>query len=233
MKVSVIVPVFNGAAYLRETIDSVLGQTRAVDEIVVVDDGSTDSSPEILASYGARLTVLRQENRGVAAARNVGLEIASGDLITFLDQDDLWPADRTEAMVEALATHPDVDVVAGTVAILYQRQEPAALAGIDVSTKERETLLGSLMIRARVFRALGSLNIDVGYCDDTDFHVRRREMGTKTLYLDKLSLVYRLHEKNTSLSRDLSNHHFLAVLRESLRRRRDIKNEITRDDPGH
>ena len=163
MKVSVIIPVFNGALYLREAIESVLGQTRTLDEILVIDDGSTDSSPDILAAYGGRLTVVRQDNQGVAAARNVGLQIASGDLITFLDQDDLWPADRTAIMVEALATRPDIDVVAGMVEILYQRKEPWCLAGADVSTKHREFFLGSLVLRADVFRMLGLLNTNVGY----------------------------------------------------------------------
>ena len=88
---------FNGAAFLRRALDSVLAQTYPLQEIIVIDDGSTDSSPEILMSYGDCLTVVRQENSGVAVARNVGLQKASGDLIAFLDQDDLWPHDRASS----------------------------------------------------------------------------------------------------------------------------------------
>jgi glycosyltransferase involved in cell wall biosynthesis len=232
VKLSVIIPVFNGAAYLREAIESVLGQTRTLDEILVIDDGSTDCSPDILASYGSRLTVVRQENQGVAVARNVALQIASGDLITFLDQDDFWPPARTATMVEALATRPDIDVVAGMVEILYQREEPLSVSGVDASTKHREFFLGSLVLRADIFRRLGLLNTNVGYGDDTDFHFRRREAHTLTLYVDEVSLVYRMHERNTSLSRGVSDYHFLAVLRESLKRRRAATDENKRNDTG-
>ncbi|HTU93556.1 MAG TPA: glycosyltransferase family A protein [Gemmataceae bacterium] len=97
--VSVVVPVFNGAKYLRAALDSALGQTYSALEIVAVDDGSTDASPEILASYGSRLTVIRQKNSGVAAARNASIQASCGKFIAFLDQDDWWLSEKIEKQV--------------------------------------------------------------------------------------------------------------------------------------
>lgn len=88
--VSVIIPTYNRAHCVSEAIDSVLSQDPPPDEVIVIDDGSTDSSPEVLASYGDQITVIRQENGGAGAARTAGLRRASGDWITFLDSDDLW-----------------------------------------------------------------------------------------------------------------------------------------------
>jgi glycosyltransferase involved in cell wall biosynthesis len=88
--VSVVIPAYNAEAYLREALDSVFAQTRPPDEVVVVDDGSTDRTSEVAASYGDRVRLLRQPNRGEAAARNAGVLAARGALIAFLDADDTW-----------------------------------------------------------------------------------------------------------------------------------------------
>ena len=87
---SVIIPVFNRASLVARTIDSVLAQTEADVEVIAVDDGSTDGSLEVLASYGSRIAVLQQANRGPGAARNLGARHARGDYLAFLDSDDLW-----------------------------------------------------------------------------------------------------------------------------------------------
>ena len=101
-RVSVIMPVYNGQAYLAAAIDSVLGQTLRDHELVVVDDGSTDGSAAILAGYGDRIRVLRQANAGVSAARNAGIAAARGDFIAFLDSDDWWEPDFLQSMVDAM-----------------------------------------------------------------------------------------------------------------------------------
>lgn len=219
MTLSVIIPTYNGAAYLRETLESVFAQTLPADEVIAVDDGSTDGSPDILCSFGDRITIVRQKNQGVAVARNTGLEHASGDLIAFLDQDDLWPADRNRRLVEALRDNNTAEVAAGLVAIRYERSTPPDPLW-NLATMLREYLLGSLCIRADLFRKLGRLNTNVGYADDTDFWFRRDEANTPTIYLDDVTLVYRLHDKNTSWDRSRSNGLLLTVLRERLKRRR-------------
>ena len=219
MKVSVIIPVYNGSKYLAATLESVLAQTYALHEIIVIDDGSTDSSPEILQFYGDRLRVIRQPNQGVAVARNAGLKHASGDLISLIDQDDLWPADRTRVMVEALQGAPDAQLAAGLVDILYERSRPPSpLDNFGVGL--REFYVGSLCIRRGLFDLLGIFHTGIGYADDVDFMMRRREAKVKTVYVDKITLRYRLHEGNTSQNRVATNSHLMSALRESLKRRR-------------
>src|SRR5215469_8446482 len=103
IKVSAIIPVFNGEATLRLAIDSVFGQGFGNSELIVVDDGSTDSTPQIIQSYGDRLRSFRQFNSGPAAARNAGVRNAHGEYLAFLDADDQWLAgmlERTAAMLD-------------------------------------------------------------------------------------------------------------------------------------
>src|SRR5580704_5255146 len=90
MKLSVVIPVYNSSATIRATLDSVLRQTVPADEVLVLDDGSTDETPSILDEYKPRITILRQSNQGVAEARNALCAHAQGDLIAFVDHDDLW-----------------------------------------------------------------------------------------------------------------------------------------------
>src|SRR5580658_2014305 len=90
LKVSVIIPAFNSARTISATLDSVLAQVRPADEILVMNDGSTDETSEILESYKSLVQVFRQENSGLAAARNALFRRATGDLVAFLDADDIW-----------------------------------------------------------------------------------------------------------------------------------------------
>src|SRR5687768_3446883 len=103
--ISVVIPAYNGEVFLEQAIQSALEQTWPRAEVVVVDDGSTDRSAEIAASYPVKL--VRQENRGVAAARNRGIDEARGDLLSFLDQDDIFRPEKLERQFEALRTQPD------------------------------------------------------------------------------------------------------------------------------
>jgi glycosyltransferase involved in cell wall biosynthesis len=109
--VSVVVPFYNGAKFLRAALDSVLAQTYEQVQLVAVDDGSTDSSPDILASYGSRLVTIRQSNAGVAEARNAGIRASQGELIAFLDQDDWWLPEKVEKQVALFRADARVGLV--------------------------------------------------------------------------------------------------------------------------
>jgi len=107
VKISVIIPTYNSAAVIRMTLDSVLRQTVAPAEILVLDDGSTDETISILNSYKPRVTIFRQTNRGVAAARNELCRRADGDFIAFLDHDDLWHPRYLEIQSQSFAMNPE------------------------------------------------------------------------------------------------------------------------------
>lgn len=106
-KVSVVMPCYNNAPYVRQAVDSILQQDYPNIELIVVDDGSNDNSLEVLASYGERIKVVSQPNQGPAAARNNGIRHATGDYIAFLDSDDLWLQGKLSAQLEFLKINPD------------------------------------------------------------------------------------------------------------------------------
>jgi glycosyltransferase involved in cell wall biosynthesis len=108
--VSVIIPTFNRSAMVREAVESVLSQTSDEFELIVVDDGSTDGTGAALEPYSASLSLVRQENRGVSAARNRGAAVARGELLAFLDSDDLWLPEKLAVQLSYLRTFPDAAV---------------------------------------------------------------------------------------------------------------------------
>ena len=109
--ISVVIPTYNYALYLPEAIDSVLAQTYAPLEIIVVDDGSTDDTPRVLAAYGDKVRVIRQDNQGVAAARNAGLAAARGEYVALLDSDDVWLPRKLELQMARFESDPSLGFV--------------------------------------------------------------------------------------------------------------------------
>jgi glycosyltransferase involved in cell wall biosynthesis len=107
-QVTVVIPAYNAAAYIRKAVDSVLAQSYADREIVVVDDGSTDATPTILAAYGEQIRVVRQPNGGLSSARNHGIRLANGAYIAFLDADDYWLPSKLERQIALLQDRPEV-----------------------------------------------------------------------------------------------------------------------------
>ncbi|MCZ2341844.1 MAG: glycosyltransferase family 2 protein [Bacteroidales bacterium] len=110
-QVSVVIPCYNGAEYLAETIRSVLAQTVAVHEIIVVDDGSTDTSADLAESFGHPVRVIRQTNQGESVARNRGIEEAISPWVAFVDADDLWETTKIEQQLQAVQNHPEIVLV--------------------------------------------------------------------------------------------------------------------------
>lgn len=109
--VSVIMPAYNTSRYIREAIDSVLDQDYPSKELIVIDDGSTDGTLEVLRSYGDRITLIEQRNQGSAVARNAGLAAARGEFIAFLDSDDIWLPGKLRLQVDHLLRHPEIGMV--------------------------------------------------------------------------------------------------------------------------
>lgn len=110
-KVSAVLPVHNGARFLRQTLESLFAQTVRPFEVVAIDDGSTDTSMEILRTYEGQIAIHTQANSGVAVARNRGVQFASGELIAFVDQDDLWYPHKLARQLEVFEASPDAAFV--------------------------------------------------------------------------------------------------------------------------
>jgi glycosyltransferase involved in cell wall biosynthesis len=111
LTISVVIPTYNRAREVGDAIDSALAQTRPALEIIVIDDGSTDETPAVLARYGERIRVVRQNNQGVAAARNAGIAVARGDLLAFLDSDDVWLPRKLELQAARIEADPELGLV--------------------------------------------------------------------------------------------------------------------------
>ena len=117
-RVSVIVPVYNGAATVVEAIDGALAQTFKDFDVIVVDDGSTDATPEVLVRYAGQIKVIRQSNRGIAAARNAGVAASGGEYLAFLDCDDIWAQTMLARAVGALEVDPSCVLVYTNLAVV-------------------------------------------------------------------------------------------------------------------
>jgi glycosyltransferase involved in cell wall biosynthesis len=140
MRVSVIIPAYNVEAYVAETIESVLKQTHRVDEVIVVDDGSTDRTAQAAESVGRLVRVYRQANAGASVARNYALERASGDLIAFLDADDLWEPQKLKHQIAYLNARPDVGTVATSFSVFGTATRPRIVEMVDGRLLEFESL---------------------------------------------------------------------------------------------
>ena len=204
--ISVIIPTFNRAALVSQAIDSALSQTRVPDEIVVVDDGSTDETPEVLSRYGSSIRVVRQENRGRSAARNAGIQNSKGDLIVFLDSDDLLTPTSIERRIHYFDSSPDIGVVYGDMHVID-------LAGDDLGLHRQympgprpsgfvlsELALRSFVLMSVIIRraSLGDNLFDVTleHCEDYDLW-RRVAATWQFQYCDEPVAIYRIHDANT------------------------------------
>jgi glycosyltransferase involved in cell wall biosynthesis len=179
-KVTVIIPTFNRERFIRECVESVLSQTYQDFELIVVDDGSTDGTPDLLQKYDGRLTYIWQENRGPSAARNRGIQLASGEWICFLDSDDLWLPRKLERQMEFFARHPDARVCY-TEEIWYRygrrvnpKKKHRKYSGWIYQKMLPLCLVSpsSVMLHRSVFDVVGLFDEDLPACEDYDLWLR-------------------------------------------------------------
>src|SRR3989344_9239918 len=119
--VSVIIPIFNGERYADKAIESVLAQTLPASQIIVVDDGSWDETPAVLERYRGKIKIVRVKNRGVSNARNIGISLARGRYVAFLDHDDVWFKNKLEKQIAALQKYPEIGFISSNYFVRYER----------------------------------------------------------------------------------------------------------------
>lgn len=220
--VCAIVPVHNGSAYLEEALASIRDQTRPPDEILVVDDGSTDRSLELARTFDPRVRCVRTpESHGPAAARNRGLSLTSCDIVAFLDADDRWQVDKLSLQLEYLALEPAFAMVLGQTQLLCQRPTPHGRCDWTVLPEARLFLnLGCGLFRRSAFEALGKFDTELRYAEDHDWITRAREAGLRIGVFDDTVLYHRLHDSNLTAHRERVHADNLRMLKKSLDRRR-------------
>jgi glycosyltransferase involved in cell wall biosynthesis len=217
--VSVVIPAYQAEKYLAEALESALAQDYGAFELIVVDDGSTDRTAEIAAVHGVR--VHSQPNAGPAAARNAGLALARGELMTILDADDRWPPERLSRQVAHLREHPSDGMVMGLTEVFVTPSEsrPAHYPRIADSGPYHGHPSTSLF-RREVFELVGPFDESLRLSEDLDWLARAGDAGVRIGRLDDLLLRYRIHATNTSRRSDAVQVATLKMLRASVRRKR-------------
>lgn len=185
-RISAVIPTYNNAAYILRAIASIHAQTFLVDEIIVIDDGSSDNTEHVIASV-PNVRYFRQSNSGPSAARNRGVEMATGEWIAFLDADDEWTPNKIKLQLEALDKHPELALIASDMAEIDENNRilvpsvlaqhglladfetwngapiPAALAHL---VKKNFIPTGTVLVRRDLIRAIGGFNQDIRYGED-------------------------------------------------------------------
>jgi glycosyltransferase involved in cell wall biosynthesis len=197
--VTVVIPLFDGERYVADAIESVLAQDRAVHEVVVVDDGSADQGAEVASAYGPPVRVVRQEHRGAGAARNHGASVATGDLLCFLDADDLLAADAIGRHLAVLESHPDIDGTYGEIAEFVD--EPAeAMPGIRPPRATGPVRLPSTMVlRKAAFVAVGPFDETLRRSEGLDWLARAGDHALQLRPVAGAVLRRRLHAANNGM----------------------------------
>jgi len=207
-RVSVVIPAYNHARFIGETLESVLQQTFKDYEIIVVNDGSPDDTAEVLRPYRDRkqIVYIEQANAGQAAARNRGIREASGEYIALLDDDDCWPPNKLEWQVERLGADPTICLIAGdsrdawATVLREQFTDP-----FPARTPTLESLFtgnpiyspGQTLIRREALAACGGFREDIWGADDWDLYIRMCKTGRLVLH-SRPALFYRRHAGNAS-----------------------------------
>ncbi len=178
--VSVILPTFNRAWSLEAAIDSVLNQDYPHIELIIVDDGSTDNTPQLLNAYKSKFTVLKQKNQGVSAARNTGIRHSKGELVALLDSDDTWDKRKVSCQVDFFNSHPDA-MICQTEEIWIRNQKrvnpkvkhkkPSGMI-FEASLQLCLVSPSAVMMRRSLFDRVGVFNQDYPVCEDYDLWLR-------------------------------------------------------------
>ncbi|NES76795.1 MULTISPECIES: glycosyltransferase family A protein [unclassified Okeania] len=226
--ISIIIPVYNGDRYISEAINSVLQQTYNPIEIIVIDDGSTDKTAEVVKSFGSVLKYFYQENSGTATARNSGISLAKGNFFAFLDADDIWVENKLKIQMEIFNNNPEVDLVFGQVKQFYSPElDENIKKQIYCNPKLMTGYIPSAMIIKRdAFFRVGKFQSQWQQGEFADWYIRATELNLKIINPPNLVAKRRLHKMNKGLQqRQASQSDYLRIIKASLDRKRQQKKE--------
>jgi len=220
-KVSIIISVWNGENYLKEAIDSALSQDYPSKEIIVVNDGSTDSTQTIIDSFGLKIRSLQKANQGVGAGRNSGIGMATGNYLAFLDHDDFWDKTKLTMQMEKMdATDP----------LIFSHVKQFICPSLNA--EERSKLIvdekpspsyfaGNLLISKKRFFQIGPFLEKKTVGEFVDWYARALEEKVPMVMLEQVMLHRRIHRSNMGRQKELYDRkEYLTILKNNLDRRR-------------
>lgn len=224
-RVSVVIPTYNRAIFIAECLDSVLAQTYRDFEVIVVDDGSTDNTDEVLKPYLGSIRLIKQGNSGSAAARNNGIGEAKGEYIAFQDSDDIWMPDKLEKQMIYLEENPHFDLICGN-GISFGKGEKAGRLVVrkkrlHAIEKEGVTLRNTYMkgclfpstwvVKKKVMEKLGGFDSSLPVSMDWDFDLRFLLKGYKAAFVNDVFFRRRKHPGNVSSIKERQLLHIIRI----------------------
>ena len=233
-RVSVLIPVYNCEAYIGAAIESVTRQSFTDWELIVVDDGSTDGSAREAGAFpGAR--VYRRPHNGISAARNYALEQAQGELIAFLDADDLWEQDKLERQVSYMDRHPGCEIVfcryRNFTEIPKEQLTPQQKLLMNI---EIDAYLTGALIRKDLFSRYGLFDTSYPHSEDTEMTARLRVAGVDMTHrLDRYLYLRRVHDGNITLTHGgMGIGKYYSMMANIIRGKWNREKETPHGDPG-
>jgi len=228
--ISVIIPVLNGENFIAEAIQSVLSQGYEPLEIIVIDDGSTDNTAQVVKSIFGSIRYHYQKNTGISAARNKGLELARGEWIAFIDADDVWLENKLKLQAAILNQNPEIEMVIGFLLPLpFGKKDEVTIGQLSSGKTALALQLGSTLIRKSVFDKIGGFDTELKLAEDSDWFFRVMEAGIKVHVMTETVQLYRQHEHNITKDKTNTSSYLLKAFKKSLDRRR--KSGVAADVP--
>jgi glycosyltransferase involved in cell wall biosynthesis len=222
MNVGVVIPVRDGERYLAEALDSVLSQTHAPYDVVVVDDGSADRTVAVVGRYAPYVRCISQAAAGIGDARNRGVAEVHGELLAFLDGDDVWPTDRLEHQVGAFLESPRPDLVFGHIEQFVSPELSAAARAelVCPDRPHRAFLANTMLVPRAVWDRVGPFSTAAVRSEFLDWLLRARELRLREVMLDDTVLRRRLHAANHGRVKHEVTGEYALTLKRALDRRR-------------
>jgi glycosyltransferase involved in cell wall biosynthesis len=212
--ISVVIPFHNPGDFLTEAVESVFAQTYPEIQLILVDDGSTDQSPELAKRFASRADLVTIPQSGIGAALNAGLACCRGQFYCWLDADDLWLPTKVQEQVEFLNANPEFDGVFTKVEQFRQDDGPAPAGGV--------TARGALMLCSESFHRVGRWQEGLKVGEFLDWYARAQELGLKFGVLTETLYRRRIHGNNTVTRERDSKQDYIKVLKSALDRRRQV-----------
>jgi glycosyltransferase involved in cell wall biosynthesis len=232
--VSVVIPAYNCAAYIIEAIESVISQTYAAWEVIVIDDGSKDETSQVLQPYKSVIRYEYQQNQGVSIARNHGIELARGEFVAFLDADDFFLPDKLAAQIAMFKAQPSLGIVhSGWRKVNSKGEflqdvtpwENVPKLDLEMWLRWKPVLPSAMMFRREWLQRAGGFDPRFPPAEDTDLALRLALMGCETEWLKQVTVCYRQHEQS-AMYKGLPQAKSLAAVIESFFARPELPGKI-------
>ena len=226
--ISVVIPAYNSERFVAEAIKSALGQSHLPVEVIVIDDGSTDGTADVVRGFSDRVHYHYQENGGIGRARNKGVELARCSFLSFVDSDDCWTDNKLSLQLQEFNRDPELDMVFGQALQVVNGDAWNNRRSNNEQPNLAPALVpGGILVKRESFLRVGEFRSDTKVGEFIDWYARAIELGLKSRVTQDLVLWRRLHDSNQGIRERASVSDYARVLKASLDRRRAAQQQST------